>query len=269
MIRDLGAWRQLLAVMRLEWRRQLRGMRLLLLAALALLPVGVALAIALAPFDLGWRSSVPAAREVYANLYHALVVGVALFFGSLALFLNLIRGEVEARTLHYYFLAPLRRPVVVLGKYLATVVIAWGIFLPATALSLVAIYSAAAVGRALPPEAARDLVAYGGMTAVGCLAYGALFLALGSLLRAPGLVVALYFVWDWFEYLLPPVLKHLSVVHYLKALAPVPISEGPFALLADPTSPWLAAARLLIFAAVAVAVSMAAVRRMEIAYGAG
>jgi hypothetical protein len=82
-------------------------------------------------------------------------------------------------------------------------------------------------------------------------------------------VVALFFAWEWFEFLLPPVLKQLSVVHYLKALTPFPIADGPFALLAEPTAPWLAALQLLLYIAVAVGVAVLAVRRMEVSYGAG
>jgi ABC-type transport system involved in multi-copper enzyme maturation permease subunit len=263
---EAGAGRQVLAVVSLELRRQLRGVRLLLLAALVLLPVAVAIGMAVVPVDFEWRTSVPAAREAYARLYHNLMVGVTLFFGCLALFLNLIRGEVEARTLHYYFLAPIRRPLVVLGKYLATVAIAWAIFVPATVATVVAIYSPVATGRLLPPAAGGDLVAYGAMTALGCLAYGALFLLVGSLFRSPGLIVVLYFLWDWFEFLLPPVLKHLSVSYYVKALTPIPIADGAFALLAEPMAPWLAATRLALFAALAVALSVVVVRRMEVSY---
>jgi ABC-type transport system involved in multi-copper enzyme maturation permease subunit len=264
-----GAGRQLLAVVRLEWRRQLRGVRLLFLVALALLPVALAAGMALLPVHQEWRSSVPGVREVYANFFHLLVVRVVLFFGCLALFLNLIRGEVEARTLHYHFLAPVRRPLVVVGKYLATLAIAWTLFVPATALSLAAIYRPAAIGSLLPAAAAGDLLAYLTMALLGCVGYGALFLALGSLLRGPGLLVALLFAWEWFEFLLPPLLKQLSVVHYLKAMTPFPIPDGPFALLAEPIAPWLAAAQLLLYGAVALGVAVLSVRRMEVSYGAG
>ena len=91
----------------------------------------------------------------------------------------------------------LRRILAFVG--LATVAIAWAIFLPATAATLVAIYSPVAAGRLLPPAAGSDLLAYGAMTALGCLAYGAIFLVVGCLFRGPGLIVVLYFLWDWFD----------------------------------------------------------------------
>jgi hypothetical protein len=47
----------------------------------------------------------------------------------------------------------------------------------------------------------------------------------------------------------------------------VPVSEGPFALLAAPPAPWLAVVGLLLFAGVLLALSARRVRRMEILYG--
>ena len=259
--------RQLLAVMRLEWRRQLLGARVLWLLTLALLPVAVSVAVAFVQVKFANRGADPGElREAFANLYHGLFVRVVLFFGSLTLFLGLIRGEVDARTLHYQFLAPVRRPLLVLGKYCAAVVIGWGFFLPATVLSVAAVAWPAGLGSLLRAPGAGDLLAYCAMTALGCVGYGALFLALGTLLKSPGYLVALYFGFEWFQFLLPPILKQLSIVHYLKALTPFPISEGPFAILAEPKPGWLATLQLLLYAAIAVGIAVVRVRRMEVDY---
>ena len=45
----------------------------------------------------------------------------------------------------------------------------------------------------------------------------------------------LLYGWEWLNFLLPPLLKKVSVIHYLNSLVPVPISEGPFAVVAEPT----------------------------------
>ena len=79
-------------------------------------------------------------NELYANLYHALIVRIVLFFGCLALFLNLVRGEVEERTMHYLLLTPVRRPLLVLGKYLAAVGSAWLLFVTTTVGSFLLIH---------------------------------------------------------------------------------------------------------------------------------
>jgi hypothetical protein len=65
---------------------------------------------------------------------------------------------------------------------------------------------------------------------------------------------------------LPPLLKKVTVFHYLQSLCPVPVSDGPLALLADAPSPWAAIPGLLVFAAALVALSAWKIRRMEIRY---
>ena len=57
------------------------------------------------------------------------------------------------------------------------------------------------------------------------------------------------------------------VIHYLTALVPVPVSEGPLALVGDKPPAWLAITGLLAFAAVLLALTMRRVRTMEVLYG--
>lgn len=256
---------QMAAVMRLEWRRLLLSWRPIWVLVLALLPVALVTAIAFLQARLG-EGDPAAARVEFANLYHGLIVRVVLFFGCLGLFVGLIRAEVENRSLHYYLLAPLPRWVVVVGKYLAAVTLAWAAFVTSTALSFAALWAPGGIGRMLDPAALRDLAAYCAMTALGCVGYGALFLVLGTLLKGPGFVVVLFFAWEWFQFLLPPVLKQLSVVHYLKALTPVPISEGPFAIVASPAPVPVAVLQVVAYAAVAVALAAWKLTRSEIDY---
>ncbi len=42
----------------------------------------------------------------------------AIFFGCVGIFSNLFRGEMLEKTLHYYYLTPVRRELLVVGKYL-------------------------------------------------------------------------------------------------------------------------------------------------------
>jgi hypothetical protein len=72
--------------------------------------------------------------------------------------------------------------------------------------------------------------------------------------------------WELMNFLLPPFLKRISVIYYLKGLCPVPISEGPFAVVAEPPPVWLAVTGLLVVTAAVLVVASVAVRRMEIRY---
>jgi ABC-type transport system involved in multi-copper enzyme maturation permease subunit len=265
-----AARRALLGVMRLEWRRQLLTPRVLWPLALAALPVALTSAMAwvVMHFPDDARTSAGMTLE-YGNLYHALIVRIVIFFGCLALFLNLVRGEVEERTMHYLLLTPVRRPLLVAGKYVAAAGSASLLFVSTTIVSFLVVHLPQGLGSAFTGAALRQLAAYCGMTVLGCLGYGGAFLLLGTLLRSPGPLVALFFAWEWFEFLLPPLLKQVSVVHYLKALTPVPIAEGPFALLADPTPVPVAVLQVLVYAAVVVSIAAWSASRADLDYGKG
>jgi len=258
--------RQILSVMRLEWRRLL-GWRAVWLTGLALFPVVLMAVAAVMVMKFGdGAQDLGDMREGFSTLYQALFVRIILFFGCLSIFVGQIRGEVEGRSLHYLFLTPVPRSVTTVGKYLAGLTLAWAFFVSSTIVTHGLAYLPFGAARWLDPVAMRELFLYGGMTVLGCAGYGAAFLLIGTLLRGPGWIVALFFAWEWSEFLLPPILKQLSVVHYVKTLTPVPISEGMFALLAEPTPMWLASLQLVLYAAVAVTVASLVVRRMEINY---
>lgn len=257
-------------VLRLEWRRQLLTPRVAWPLLLALLPVVVTgvMAWAIVHFQRS-GSDIHDLPLAYANMFQGLVVRLVMFFGCLALFLNLVRGEVEERTFHYLLMTPVPRPLLVLGKYVAAVGSAWLLFGGATLASFLIFHFPTGLGTAFTAGELRQLAAYLGMAMLGSVGYGGAFLLLGSVLRSPGYLVAVFFGWEWFEFLLPPVLKQLSVVHYVKALTPVPISDGPFALLANPTPIPLAVLQVAAYALVTVSLAAWATKRTDLDYGKG
>jgi ABC-type transport system involved in multi-copper enzyme maturation permease subunit len=60
--------------------------------------------------------------RMFAGVFQFAYLRVGLYFGCVILFTNLFRGEVLNRTLHYYFLAPIRRDVLAAGKFLSALV---------------------------------------------------------------------------------------------------------------------------------------------------
>jgi hypothetical protein len=62
-------------------------------------------------------------------------------------------------------------------------------------------------------------------------------------------------------------LKKISVIHYLNSLAPVPVSEGPFAVIAEPTPAWIAVPSLIIVTVLVLIVASYRIRHLEIRYG--
>jgi hypothetical protein len=162
----------------------------------------------------------------------------------------------------------LKRELLAATKYLAGLTVATVLFCVSTAVSFALCYAPyAGLERFfLHGPGFAHLAAYLGVTILGCVGYGAVFFALGLFGRSPLVPAVAIFVWEWLNFLLPPVLKRISIVHYLEALCPVPLSKGPLALLSDAPSPWLAIPGLLLVTTALLAFAAWKVRRMEVRY---
>jgi ABC-type transport system involved in multi-copper enzyme maturation permease subunit len=192
--------------------------------------------------------------------------------------MNLFRGEMLDKTLHFWFLAPARREVLLAGKYLAGLIAAVLIFATGAALSF---------GMMLWPQDAAELSAfwraqgpehlfwYAAAAALGCVGYGSLFLAAGLLLRNPIVPAIVILFWEGINGILPAVLQKFSVLYYVQSLAPVPPpmdSNAPalIQLLVSPADPPSAASAvfgLLGVTALVLWAAARAVQRIEINYG--
>lgn len=263
--------RQLAAILSLELRKNFLSMRAALMYVLAALPVLLVFMLVIFP---------PSARELakpgqnvqlFAVLYEGLVLRAVVFFGSAWIFMNLFRGEIVDRSLHYYLLAAVRRELLVVGKFVAGVIAASAFFCTATAVCLllfaVARGPAAGVAYLFSAAGITNFVSYVGVSALACVGYGAVFLALGLIFRNPILPAVTIYGWEMINFLLPPILKKISVIHYLQSLSPVKLPEGPFAVLADPTPAWIAIPGFFVFTAAVLAIATWSVRRLEIRYG--
>ena len=104
------------------------------------------------------------------------------------------------------------------------------------------------------------------VTFLACVGYGAIFLTFGFFFKSPAMPALFIYGWETIHFLLPPLLKKTSVIHYLQSLCPVPLSEGPLAMLADAPPAWLAVLGPIALAVVLVTVSAFKIRKMEINY---
>src|SRR5213594_512878 len=111
--------RQIRAIFRLEIEKNFLGRRSILLYLLALLPIlPLALLAPLTPPGREWQDFAQYSM-IFAAFYGGLILRTVVFFGCAWIFMNLFRGEIVDRSLHFYFLSPVRREVVVIGNYLA------------------------------------------------------------------------------------------------------------------------------------------------------
>lgn len=261
--------RQAGAIFRLELRKNLWGKRAVLIYLLALFPV-LLMAMLAAVNSEDIRTNFSDANEVYSAIYQGLILRTVIFFGCAWMFMNLFRGEVVDRSLHYYFLSPVRREVLVVGKYLSGLAAAIILFLMTTIGSVFFIYLAgypSSTQFLMNGPGLGQVFTYMGITVLACVGYGAVFLVIGLFFRNPIVPALIVFGLEAINFLLPPVLKKISVIHYLQSLAPVPMSEGPFAVVAEPTPAWLAIPGLIIFTLLVLVVASIRIRRMEIRYG--
>lgn len=261
--------RQAGAIFRLELRKNLFGKRAILIYLLALFPV-LLMAATAAVNSEDIRTDFGEANQIYGAIYQGLVLRTVIFYGCAWMFMNLFRGEVVDRSLHYYFLCPVRREVLVVGKYLSGLVAAIILFLLTTIGSLFFIYLAGyptSTQFLTNGPGLNQVFMYIGITVLACIGYGAVFLMIGLFFRNPIVPALAVYGWEFINFLLPPVLKKISVIHYLQSLTPVPMSEGPFAVVAEPTPAWIAIPGLIIFTLVVLALASLRIRRMEIRYG--
>ncbi|HEX9943656.1 MAG TPA: ABC transporter permease [Thermoanaerobaculia bacterium] len=261
-------WRQVLAVLRLEVRKGFRRPFGLLLLALA--PLFILVLRMIIPDAVNDPSDVAGATEFYAGTYQAFILRIVIFLGCVSIFGSLIRRETLDRSLHYYFLSPVRRELLVVAKYLTGLAVSFVLFGATTVIAFFLAYApheSAAVQKFLfAGPGLGHLASYLLVTFMACVGYGAVFLFFGFFFKSPALPALAVFGWEGIHFLLPPLLKKASVIHYLQSLCPVPVSEGPLALLADAPSPWVAVPGLLVLALVLVTISAMKIRRMEISY---
>ncbi|HEX8354827.1 MAG TPA: hypothetical protein VF611_18110 [Pyrinomonadaceae bacterium] len=263
--------RQTLAVLRLELGRNFLGRRALLLYTLAGLPLAVLAAVVVFLPSAGGETEEFAEMSIaYSLIYGGLILRTLLFFGCAWVFMNLFRGEVVDRSLHYYFLAPVRREVLVVGKYLsglaATVTLFGVSTLGSFALLYFGLFPSQSTEYVFDGPGLGQALTYAGITVLACVGYGAVFLIVGLFFRNPVVPALLIYGWEWINFLLPPLLKKVSVIHYLHSLAPVPPPAGPFAVLAEPTPAWISVPSLLVFTALALVLAGLHIRRQEISY---
>lgn len=217
-------------------------------------------------------------REVFAALFQYYYLRLAVFFGCLGIFLNLFRGEMMDRTLHFWLLAPVRREVLLAGKFLAGWTAATVIFSGGALLAFAAMLwphlgaEARAWWQGPGPEHA---LRYALAAAAGCAGYGSLFLAASLWIRNPIVPAAVLLVWEAARGFLPALLQKFTVLYYLEPLCPLPAPLDPdlpslLRLLltpAAPLPPGLALAGIALFSALVLRAAVAGVRRLEINYG--
>lgn len=260
--------RQIGAILRLELKKNFFGKRSLLVYLLAMMPVGLLILVELIN-PLGRTAD--QLFTIFSIFYNSMILRTVVFFGCAWIFMNLFRGEMVDRSLHYYFLSAVRREVLVAGKYISGVLTSIVLYTSATVASMLIVFFSHQYSSStrffLDGAGMNHLFWYVTITVLACIGYGAFFLVVGLFFRNPIIPALVLYGWEWINFLLPPLLKKISVIHYLNSLVPVPLSEGPFAVVAEPTPAWISIPGLLIVTALVLIAAGTRIRHMEIRYG--
>lgn len=214
---------------------------------------------------------------IFATIFRFYFLRLAVFFGCVGIFTNLFRGEMLDKSLHFYLLTPVRREVLLAGKYLAGLLATAVIFTASAALQWEALlwqFDHQTVAAYFANPASAHLWSYLGVTTLACAAYGSIFLCAGLLFRNPIVPAAVVLLWESANLFLPATLQKLGIIYYLQSLCPLvaaPDSSMPVPLTmlisATPSSPAsVALASLILFTLAVLAFSAIRSRKLEINY---
>ena len=149
-------------------------------------------------------------RTVFAGIFQYFYLRLAIFFGCLGIFMYLFRGEMANRTLHFWFLAPARRDVLLAGKYAAGLIASTVIFGGGALLTLAAMiwpHDAVEVQAFWNAGGMGQVFWYAAAAALGCVGYGSVFLAVGLYVRNPIIPAAVLLAWEGANGIFPHVLQ--------------------------------------------------------------
>lgn len=269
----ISLWcRQLLAIFRIEFGKSLFSRRAFTCAVLALMPILLLAAAGLIVEEDGDRmyDTIEDARQIFAIVYSSLILSAVIFLGSAAIFTTLFRGEILDRSIHYYLLSPVRREILVTGKYLAGLASAFLLFGLCTLISFMLLYlpfgTAQLITDLTTGVASGQLGQYLLVTLLACMGYGSVFMATGLLFRNPLIPLVVIAIWEMIHFILPPALKIFSVIYYLKGLVPIPLDEGPLAILVAPPPIWVSVGGMLALCFVTVVITIILLQRLEVKY---
>ena len=248
---------QIRAVIRLELMRYMKGRRWVGVYIVAIAPVLLLL--------LAARRGGAPPPDVYPNFFQGFMLRFAVFISSITVFTQSYRGEVLEKTLHFYLLAPARREVIAIGKYLAGVIFTSTVFAASTVLTFFLMHS---LMREPKPPFFSHLTGYLAATVLACIIYGAACFLIGLMFKNPAGAAALLLGWEGLSFLLPPLFQQFSAIYFLQALMPVAIERGPFAVIADPPSLVFGVPALLVVTAIFLAIAGWMFRLTQVTYSA-
>ena len=263
--------RQIAAILRMDLRKNFLSRRGIWIYLLAFAPATLITLHVI--IDRHQSGSIRQDTEVLAGIFQLFYLRFGIFFGCLGIFTWLFRGEIIEKSLHYYFLAPVKREVLLVGKFVGGLVTSATLFGTGVLISFAMIYvhfGDAGQYYVFNGPGMGQLLAYLGVTVLACIGYGSFFLTLSLIMRNPIIPAVLVLGWETFTPILPSLVQRFSITYYLKQLCPVSIpADGLLALftvVSEPVSTMVAILGPIVLAVLVLLLACKFVRRLEISY---
>src|SRR4030095_8616389 len=167
-----------------EIRKFLAGRKWFFPLLLAAAPVSLVMMMILAH---PWRRPPNNAdvTEIFAVMFQTFMLRLMILFGCALVFANVYRGDMITRTIHFYLLAPVRREILVAGKYLGGLLITSVLYGWSVATTNILIHyvngSAVAEKHFFGGPGTGELFSYVGIAILACVGYGSVFMLTGYL----------------------------------------------------------------------------------------
>lgn len=261
--------RQILTIARIDLRKSFFTRRGIWIYVLAFAPVAIIATHAL----IDHHKDMADDTSVLAGIFQFYYLRLAIYFGCIGIFTRLVRGEMIQRSLHFYLLAPVRREVIVLGKFLAgatTAILFFGLAISGSFWLMYLGHGGAGVQYVFDGPGLGQFGTYLGIAVLACIGYGALILALSMVFKNPIVSGILLLGWEGINPVLPQLLQKFSIIFYLRHLAPVEVqADGIFRVLtvvAEPVPAWAAVVGVLCVSSAVLLFACLSARRLEINY---
>jgi len=265
--------RQVLGIISLELKRKLSAKKTfmgeMVLVLIPLLLIGVKDVHTL--LEKSHTQNMGEMFKMFANIFYYFYFRLAVFFLSLSLFTRLIKGEIADRTLHYFFLTPIKKSLLLIGKYLSGMIVSTSLIGGSLIVTFFMIYipygwQEFARHFFLGPGVSH-LASYLLIVILGCFAYGSLFMMLGLIFKNPHVGGVLFLFWEIASIFLPVRLKSLTLVYYFWSFMPITIMpDSPIALVSEPAPIWVSTTTLFVVSMIFITVSVFIIKHKEINY---
>jgi len=215
------------------FKQEIRARRVKVFFLLSFIPVLIILLakiMEIANPDIG-ASAKSVFAEVLPMVYMKLLIPVlALLFGSIV-----VSEEVDNKTLVFLSTAPVPKPAVVLGKYVAYLLVSIII----VAVGLLFCFAVLNFNRMGNIAYGKEMIGFIEAAVFALASYMAFFTFLGARLKKSMVfgLIFIFFIENMAQYL-PGVTQNLTFAHYIKSLVPFTVSSGSFlSFLMSPAKP--------------------------------